>query len=327
MNAGRRRKARRHLASVIAHILGTLDPAVVWLAALFLLVFGVATNLISDIAPSMLELARDPSSTGDFLEQRWPHLLLFAACTAFLFWQILRVSSEINNLRVVVDPVDPESEPSAVKVLLVFLSRPNDENLKIMLADPSQTPCPVLRDAIAAIHAIGNPSPAPPPPPPVAEHLKRFSWTMPLIAAWHHRRTLRTVVVVPSHECAGSQTEAFIRIAEHAFAPEALRCIVVSQLNQPAQTEPILPGSVDYEDPAIIDAVHQVWTRLLQPDTPLPDFVPAGLKPKNVIIDITSGQRLAAVAAAVSAFGSGRLFQYVSTKNYRVCFYDVNYRD
>jgi hypothetical protein len=73
---------------------------------------------------------------------------------------------------------------------------------------------------------------------------------------------------------------------------------------------------VDYEDArAAKDAVDSGYAALLQ----------GGLNARDILVDITAGQKPTTIAGAAVALAEDRRFQYVSTRDYRVVTYDITY--
>jgi hypothetical protein len=78
-----------------------------------------------------------------------------------------------------------------------------------------------------------------------------------------------------------------------------------------------MESSVDFENAqALVDAVEQAFDWLH--DQQINDY--------EIMVDITGGQKVPTVAGAAVALGEGRRFQYVSTRDYKVCAYDITYR-
>jgi len=146
---------------------------------------------------------------------------------------------------------------------------------------------------------------------------KKFQgpWRMPIEAIAFHQSRLEKLVVIPSSDEGGS-------IGTYGLVDEFAR--VVRQLMPRPLT--ILPlGEVDskwkrgvaFENAEeLVPAIDRVYRKLLE------DF-----KQRDIMIDITGGQKLPTIAGAAIALADGRLFEYVSPRQfYAVDAYDITYR-
>lgn len=50
-----------------------------------------------------------------------------------------------------------------------------------------------------------------------------------------------------------------------------------------------------------------------------------GIKEDEILIDITGGQKVTTISGAIVALGAGRCFQYISTTDYSIKTYDIDY--
>lgn len=74
---------------------------------------------------------------------------------------------------------------------------------------------------------------------------------------------------------------------------------------------------VDFEDVTrLVDLVNSVYQR----------FYEQGIEDRDIMVDITGGQKVATIAGAAIALAEGRRFQYVSPRGgYKVHHYNVTY--
>ena len=132
-----------------------------------------------------------------------------------------------------------------------------------------------------------------------------ISWEMPLLAIGHHKTRLEEVVVICSQGADGSH-EQF----------ESFRNVVASIFPQSRFTARELTApDLDFED---ILAVHDLLDRWYEERKEKAD-----LQPRDLVVDLTGGQKPASIAAALVTLSDGRRFQYISTNNKKVKTYDL----
>lgn len=147
----------------------------------------------------------------------------------------------------------------------------------------------------------------------------RSAWQMPLEAIHYHRERIEYVVVITSADRADGDPETDDR-ARGTWRDLDLFRDTVARLDCSPEllTVDRCAHGVDFENAALlVDAIEEAY-QLLDGH---------GLSGRDVLIDITGGQKVATVAGAASALADGRLFQYVSTHDHRPRTYDVTYGD
>ena len=148
---------------------------------------------------------------------------------------------------------------------------------------------------------------------------KRFtaSWRKPMEAVAAHLPRLKRVIVLGSSDSRGAENGTyhkfplFREVLKHLLPrPEHVE---ISDLSSPAFGERWATG-VNFEDlQALVAALQDVLKHL------------ENVKPYEVMIDITGGQKVPTVAGAAVSLGEGRRFQYVSTLDQLVTVYDLTY--
>jgi len=135
------------------------------------------------------------------------------------------------------------------------------------------------------------------------------SWRMTIEAIAYHMDRLRTVIVIPSADSRVREDGSFRNIdlfkeTINKLLPDG--CSINIDVRDP----------VDYEDAdALVVRLQKVYTDLYQ----------EGFNDRDMIVDITGGQKVTTVAGAVISIIEGRRFQYVSTHDYKVRTYDIAY--
>lgn len=177
---------------------------------------------------------------------------------------------------------------------------------------------------------------------------------MPLIGIINLCRTLEYIIIVPSsdrgkEEGTWKEVKKFSELAERIIEFEKKRLdheqnkgprFLVHEFDFDNSGDDFLGKTVDVEnvdllhgdsfgidmeDPETLSRkMHSVWSLLKKKKStasgnPLLD--------EEIIVDITGGQKLTAVAGSISAYGMGRIFQYVSTIDYSIKFYDIEHAD
>lgn len=128
--------------------------------------------------------------------------------------------------------------------------------------------------------------------------LGNVSWEMPLLAINHHYPKLEHLYVItsPKSDVLYSNFESAVK-----------RMFPNLQNIHPIR-------AIDFEDVRVtFDAIEGIF-RSGKHDT------------KNILVDITSGQKPSSVAAAISTLARDRKFQYVGTNDKAVSVYDVEFK-
>lgn len=127
----------------------------------------------------------------------------------------------------------------------------------------------------------------------------RHSWQMANKAIEHHESQLLHLYVIPSKESA-AQFDLFERLVKGSYPK-----ITVHRLS-----------AIDFEN---IDEVYE------EVDHAYHLIKENGYKEKDIVLDITGGQKVTSIIGAIFSLGFDRRFQYVSTKDKRVLAYDLDY--
>lgn len=190
--------------------------------------------------------------------------------------------------------VGAETAPAPVRALILFLS-----NLPPKSAEELEEVAAELAgmDDFRARHGALN-------------------WRMPLEAIAYHLPRLAEVFVVTSEGASGSnlQCALFRRVVERCFPGTGLRLRTVGELDTR------YGNGLDFED---VDRVSQAT------DDAYEALRAGGLRPADILIDVTGGRKPNAVAATAVALAEGRRIQYVacdpSTGLCHLSVYDVTY--
>lgn len=126
------------------------------------------------------------------------------------------------------------------------------------------------------------------------------SWIMPFKAIEHHKSKLRHLYIIPSFE-SDTQYDLFERLVQTTYNDSI----------QIYKTDPI-----DFEN---IDQVYETVDRTFQV------IKSNGWKERDIVLDITGGQKVTSIVGAAFALGYDRRFQYVSTKDKKIYSYDLEY--
>lgn len=143
----------------------------------------------------------------------------------------------------------------------------------------------------------------------VKDENSNLSWEMPYLAIDYHQELRDVFVITSSDSKKGTQIipgtthlfPAFREFVQRAFPGRQINVVEFS------------PGGIDFED------VEKVFNRI-------EDFYKqSGIKPKDVLVDITGGQKTNSIAGGIATLAMGRRFQYISTVTKKVESYDVGY--
>ncbi|BBO79926.1 hypothetical protein DSCO28_04920 [Desulfosarcina ovata subsp. sediminis] len=141
---------------------------------------------------------------------------------------------------------------------------------------------------------------------------------MPLEAIAYHveKNTLETVIVIPSADTPSTEKKEdgtfrmvgkFTRLFEKSHKFEVLNAGEIHQRWM---------EGVNYESARDLrDCLHDLYTWLRQKQ----------YADDDIIVDITSGQKVCASVASVMSLSIGRQVQYVSTQDYTVRAYNISY--
>ncbi len=127
------------------------------------------------------------------------------------------------------------------------------------------------------------------------------SWRMPLEAIKYHRPKLKKVVVIAS-EKSSKHFGSFKELVKEVFGEDVSSMLVERRVES-------------FEDiKGLFDTLNKIYEELREDH----------FRDRDVIIDITGGQKTSSIAAAfMTAYYNDREFEYVSTEDYTVKSYDV----
>jgi hypothetical protein len=181
-----------------------------------------------------------------------------------------------------------QEEPKKRKALILFLSPiwSSLEEAKSFLKELSDLPSVEEKLKLINNKKIGDKFPF-------------RSWRMPAEAIKYHLPKLEVVKVITS-EKTSPQFSTFVEFLKVLFPEKELK---VEQLK-----------TSSFEDfKEIEEALEKAYSSLKE----------AGYKEKEIILDITGGQKIVSIVGALLSLYGRREFQYVSTNDYSVKSYDV----
>jgi hypothetical protein len=146
------------------------------------------------------------------------------------------------------------------------------------------------------------------------ESFGRLNWRMPVEAVAYHARQLNHVIVIPSASASGSagQMALFRELLADLFPEARFECLGIDQI----------PG----DHPAGLDFERTPELLARATDDAYEFLREKGLKPMDILIDITSGTKTVTVVGCGVALAEGRRMQYVN-KGYDIRVYDVSYSE
>lgn len=222
----------------------------------------------------------------NFLQNLLPNLALLLVFPLLLIILVFYAKYYASSTRV---DVIPDDKPAKTRALILFLSH-------------------------APIDFIENLSPQHKHQFESIELKKifpqRHSWQMPFEAIRYHLERLEYVVIIPSLETA-EFVEKFKELACYLLPTDKpLKIVGYHTLDMD------FPKGVDFENiEDLVKATHTAYDYLRK----------QRVSNRDILIDITGGQKTTTVAGAAVALDAGRLFQYVSTRDYKVRTFDVTY--
>jgi len=138
---------------------------------------------------------------------------------------------------------------------------------------------------------------------------KLGSWAMPTKAIQHHRKNLQKVIVLTS-ETSSEQFPLFKEFIEIIYP--TLKGKIEEIEVKPKKENISLKNS--FEDlEAVAEAVNKAYKELENEK----------IDARDVIIDVTGGQKSNSIAAAILTVLDNKEFQYISTVDYKLRAYDV----
>jgi len=134
----------------------------------------------------------------------------------------------------------------------------------------------------------------------------RHSWEMPYRAIQYHQSKLEALYVIPSPESLG-QYRLFEKLVKKEFPELALHCM----------------HAVDFEE---IKPVFAEVNRTYEQIKKVCKENSINIREKEIVLDVTGGQKVTSIVGAISSLRYERRFEYVSTNTKEVRMYDIEYR-
>ncbi len=127
---------------------------------------------------------------------------------------------------------------------------------------------------------------------------------------------LDKVVVIPSKDSSGTaQDGTWRQVDNFRIVMAASSGIAPDKIVLPISNDPTYRG-VDFEDAVdLFDALDNLYDALNN----------EGYSYKDIILDVTGGQKIPGVMGGIIGLGEGRRIQYVSTRDYKVHEYDITW--
>ena len=282
----RRELVDQEMKRLLSHVLGTTH----WFPVLVGIAFLASLGWFSDSLFNTLDALARWAFLGQRPGQEFRvQLVLLIPFLALLGWLLGRARMWRERLRF---RVVSERPPRQAKALVLFLSAPK----------------PFERDEVMASYdeISGDLADA-----GIREQIEK-AWRMPIEALASHQRTVDQLVLVTSPGKYGSHglLGNFLELVERLWPDHRLRVRTVGDFL------PDLSNGVDF-----FDLERQVQAL----DTVIRRLVAEGLRPEDIVIDVTGGTKLSTVAGQSVALAEGRRFQYVFTEGYEVVAYEASY--
>lgn len=343
------------LSVVLHHVFGTTEAWVLFRAALVI----VAVAIVAESIARILELPAQ--LVGGHLG--WSEMATSVVTSGFvitiitgLLWGVLRRARR-GPAELKLDIALIDHKPPRVRVLILLLSQPAPplqarqritdagtiDRFRVTLTS-SDSDAPFRHNWEQPLRAI-------------ACHLETIERLVVLTSSGekgshHHMDDFRqvvagvflgrgiNVVTLKEHLRSGlkkledrspNQAEQF-NDQWRALVADDLASVGIGANDQAAIDPPSLAFGLDPENPRILARVlNLAWEAAVEsqrsPSLGRIWIKTAGadpVTPEHVVIDVTSGHKPTSIAAAISAYPSGRVFQYV-TNDKKVKFYDIAY--
>jgi hypothetical protein len=227
------------------------------------------------------------------------HLLSIFLFGIYIWW-LTRIASNAPGGKLDIR-VEPVAKPC--RGLILFLSRPRNRN-----DGPDQD---------AVFDSLGGPEEKDSLAIQTNRDKLKGPWRMPIEAVAHHVETLQYIVVIfpkiePNDLSAGNPNIKFCQMLGRLLAYRTDPPKII-----PHTPDQSLGSGTDFLDPhQVLSAVESAKSLLLNEKN---------LRPEDIIIDITGGQKVTSGIAAASAFDDRLRSQYVDTNTYVVAAYDLDY--
>ena len=223
-----------------------------------------------------------------------PRLILgTAALPVLLFWLLMQA----RNARQIIRPTISEHSPNRVRGLVMYLSTLRADYLGL------------LQEALKQGMDLEG----------FRQQFGHINWRMPLEAVDYHTPDLAFVVVIASSGEGGSvkQLGEFKALLDTVFPNPAFRLVALEDCFGDEGDKVAFKDGVDFEvkPERLATATNAAYEYLRR----------QGLRPSDILIDITGGLKVPTVVGSAVALAEGRRIQYVSTRDYHVRVYDVSY--
>ena len=223
-----------------------------------------------------------------------PRLILGTATLPIL---LLGLVIQARNARQIIRPTISEHSPDQVHGLVIYLSALRADYLGS------------LQEALKQGMDLKG----------FRQQFGHINWRMPLEAVNHHAPKLAFMVVIASSGEDGSakQLGEFKASLDTVFPNPAFRLVDLADCFSDEGDKVAFKDGVDFEvEPErLATATNAAYEYLRR----------QGLRPSDILIDITGGLKVTTVVGSAVALAEGRRIQYVSTRDFEVRVYDVSY--
>lgn len=296
---------RQKTKAAFKHLYGSHNSVLLIVMSCFSL---VALSWFGDGLWKCISIIGGKILSSQILAGQWPGIagrILPFPTISVGWWLLIKNSMEsVANLT-----VQEQLGPLGCKVLIIFLSPPRkDKEMIEQLLNNNKAPW-----ADAVIQDI--------------KFRESFTgpWRMPIEAiAWHLQQgTLERVIVAPSatvktvtetRQGTFSEFQTFKKLIEKITGTGTVSVHHAGE----AQPDKWMEG-VDYESARDLrDCLKDIFDFLLE----LEQYAE-----EDILIDITAGQKLGSSIGTLLSLQAGRQIQYVSTNDYSVKSYNINYEE
>ncbi|MFL1706741.1 hypothetical protein ACHJH3_07015 [Campylobacter sp. MOP7] len=130
----------------------------------------------------------------------------------------------------------------------------------------------------------------------------KSNYRMPLISIDYHKDMLEKIILICSDQSL-QEKEKFLKCIENIFGKNIVKIIEVKHV-------------------ANLEMAKDVYGCL---EDTYKELNSSGIDEKDIVFDVTGGQKAVSIAGAIFAIPNNRHLQYVSTTDYRVRHYDLTY--
>lgn len=235
----------------------------------------------------------------------WATLAPFPALAGYI---IFRAKQDMQQLHI---EVEENTHPAKVRALILFLSPPssgegrNDTELihSLLASNGRNNAESFLSEATR----------------------NRFQgpWRMPLESISHHYPAISHISIIPSSDHI-DQRSGNVRPGTHEFESKFISLVEELTPNDghPIIFHPLNRLGDEWQHGANFESVKELVKCL---DAAYRHLEEQGISGRDILVDITGGQKPPTIAGAMMALAEGRRFQYVSTQDKAITQYDVTY--